>query len=371
MSQYSNVQQPFAEPGHGQWPEKPRDYDMEDSEKDFERWPKLAPVLHDCEITVGAAYRAADSTARNHHFLHKVAAIFAAFGGMFAVLFAIAQLPPLLPLVELPPDKAKIIEAAAAFVAGVAVVLGLWVALSKKWLVEREKAERCRFVKFGFLISSEAWGSPTAAVRQARLRAQLEAIEALDWDALQHLGEREDKALEATSPGAAARIDEAILAQLVDYYREQRLYHQLRYFERQAERRHLWNRLTRVFPFVLFFLSISAALGHFFYDVVVEPYLNMSHDPQEVDMVSLSLILVAACFPVVGAAVRVLRTAHEFGRNTLRFRVTSNNLRRLADDLQKPTGSLVKLGILHKAEKVLEAERREWLRLMIDAEWFG
>src|SRR5687767_14816714 len=52
-------------------------------------------------------------------------------------------------------------------------------------------------------------------------------------------------------------------------------------------------------------------------------------DPKELDMVSLRLILATACLPVIEAAVRILRTAHEFGRSTLRFRATSNNLKRL------------------------------------------
>jgi hypothetical protein len=83
------------------------------------------------------------------------------------------------------------------------------------------------------------------------------------------------------------------------------------------------------------------------------------------------LVLSAACFPVIGAAVRTFRIAHEFGRNTLRFRATSNELARLVSKLERVSSPQAKLGVLRDAEKTLEAERREWMRLMIEAEWFG
>jgi hypothetical protein len=88
-------------------------------------------------------------------------------------------------------------------------------------------------------------------------------------------------------------------------------------------------------------------------------------------VLTLSLLMLAACLPIIGGAIRLLRTAHEFGRNTLRFRATSNELKQLLDRLQKEADPRAKLEILHKTERALQAERREWLRLMIEAEWFG
>jgi hypothetical protein len=401
MSQDSNIRQPVAEPCQDQQAEKPRDYDMDDLQQDLQRWPKLAPVLKDCEITLGKAYCRADCNSRKYHFRHKVAGIVAAFGGMFAVLFAIAQLRRKLPyelrlVGEVAPGTAHQWETVAAFAALVAVVVGLRVALSKKWLVDREKAERYRFVKFGFLISPEAWSDPSD-VRQAWLSRRVEDIDALKRQDLKRLAEEADKASEATSVGPAARIDETTLDQLVDYYLEKRLCLQLRYFERQAKRRDLWDGLTWVVPFMFFFLSIAAAFAHFFHELVeanffyslVEPLLDTfptlipeqilnvigtqhsSQDSNELDIVSLRLILAAACLPVIGAAVRILRTAHEFGRNTLRFRATSNELKQHLDGLQNEPDPRAKVEILHKTERALQAERREWLRLMIEAEWFG
>jgi hypothetical protein len=100
----------------------------------------------------------------------------------------------------------------------------------------------------------------------------------------------------------------------------------------------------------------------------------LKHEPSphsELYGISLALLFLAACFPVAGAAVRTLRTAHEFGRNALRFRATAQKLGQLEAKLQKEDSPRAKLEVLQEAEQVLEVERREWLRLMVDAEWYG
>jgi biopolymer transport protein ExbB/TolQ len=96
-----------------------------------------------------------------------------------------------------------------------------------------------------------------------------------------------------------------------------------------------------------------------------------SYPPGPYDTATLLMLMLAACLPVIAAAIRLLRTAHEFGRNTLRFRATSDELNQLLDRLEKVADPEAKLEILHKTERALQAERREWLRLMIEAEWFG
>jgi hypothetical protein len=404
MSQDSNIRQPVAEPCQDQQAEKPSDYDMVDANVS-QRWPKLAPVLGDLKATVVAAYQEADSTSRKDYAWHKRATITAALGGMFAVLLAIAQLPPLLPLLDLRPHSIKYWEPVAAFVAFVAVVGGLLARKPKKWLVERERAERCRFLKFSLLISPESWVNDSSSEerkkRQKQFRTRLEEkLGNVDWDFLRDSVARENRALEDTTFRVAGSIDKETLEQLLDYYHEKRLCYQLQYFERQAERRRRWDELTRVLPIGLFFLSIGAALLHFLYDVetfrklIVEPFLHTfpALTPEvvrvrtetqgefysdELDKVALFLLILAACLPVIGAAIRLLRTAHEFGRNTLRFRATSNELKQLADGLQSKADPQTKadlqakLEITHRIETVLQAERREWLRLMIEAEWFG
>jgi len=287
MSQDSNIRHPVAEACQDQQAKKPRDYDMDDSPKDLQRWPKLAPLLCDLRATVVAAYHKEDRTLRNYHRWHQAATIVAALGGMFAVLFAIVQLPPLLPFVGLRPDLVKTFEPVAALLALFAVFLGLWAAVSKKWLVKREKAERCRFLKFGLLASPELWGDDRKhEERQALCCDRLKKnLKTLDWQSLQDSVARGDKTFEDTTSRVAASIDEETidretLRQLFDYYQEKRLCYQLEYFERQAKRRRRWDRLTRALPLLLFFASIGAALlhslyeVHFFKSLLVEPLLD-------------------------------------------------------------------------------------------------
>lgn len=343
-------------------PHKRPDYDMVDSDADLERWSKLEPFLRDCEATVGRAYRDADSASMRYRAEHKALVFAAASGGMLAVLFAIAQLAP---LEQLHTSWVEVGEAVAAFVAVVAVFFGVRAALSKRWILERERAERLRFLKFRFLSSPQLWSGATSESRREWLRSRMQRLDILDKEALEHWAEREDEVLQKDPPGAPADLDGAVLEDLVDYYKEKRLLYQRRYFENQAERRRLWERFTWVAPVAFFFASILAALGHFVYDLIFHPHHS------EPDAVSLALILLAACLPVVGAAVRTLRGAHEFGRNSLRFRATSRELEELADELRGEPAPQAALTVLQRAEQVLEAERREWLRLMIDAEWYG
>jgi hypothetical protein len=254
-------------------------------------------------------------------------------------------------------------------------------------------------LKFSLLISPESWvndsSSEARKERQKQFRARLEEkLGTLNWQSLRDSVAREDRALEDTTLRVAGSIDKETLEQLLDYYHEKRLCYQLQYFERQAEQRRRWDELTRGVPIWLFFFSIGAALLHFLYDVesfrklIVEPFLHTfpALTPDEVkvstktqggfysdkfDNVTLFLLLLAACLPVIGAAIRLLRTAHEFGRNTLRFEAASDELTILARDLQTQTEPRTILKTLHQIERTLQAERREWLRLMIEAEWFG
>jgi hypothetical protein len=356
MSENSDMRQSFVEPLEDKMLKQPRDYDMDDSDE-VERWPNLRDELTYCSGTVGEAYREADSASMYYRTEHKVLVFVAAACGMLAVLFAIVQLSS---LQQPNMDWVMYAEAGAAFVAVVAVVFGTRVAFSKKWILERQKAEQCRHLKFSFLSSPALW------TQREWLRDRVRELDTLNKDTLEHWAEREDDIFERAPLEVPVNISEAKLEELVDYYTKKRLRYQRRYFEGQAQHRYLWERFTSVAPVLFFFASILAALGHFVYDLIHSSHLYAEHDK-----ISLGLILLAACLPVVGGAFRTLRIAHEFGRNALRFRATTHELGQLEAELQSKSSLLAKLEVLQKAEQVLEAERREWLRLMLDAEWYG
>jgi hypothetical protein len=344
MSEERKGPQPGVDPCTSKLHQMLPDYDMNDSEEDLKHWPNLAPILQDCQATIFAAYRDANSSAMYHQTLHGVVAVVAAMCGMFAVLFAVVQLyfralgEPLSQAGEL----IGVAEILAVGVAAVAVVLGLRAAFSKKWLLERQKAEGYRLLKFNFLISPALWKGRTPAARRHWLCRQVQSLNDLDEGALKHWAQGEEKVLEKAPPEAPVDIDKRTLTDLIDYYQEK-------------------ARFTKITPHLLFFLSIGAAGAHFVYDLTHsygEPF-------------SLLLIMLAACFPVVGDAVRTLHTAHEFGRNAVRFQATSNELKHLERNLHGKIDLQAKLEVIHGVERTLEAERREWLRLMKEADWFG
>jgi hypothetical protein len=344
---------------------------MYDAEEDFNRWPELAAILRDCGDTVSAAYDSADAAAMRYQARHRRLVVIAASCGMLAVLIGFMQLSldqVHAPLVE----SGGMLEASqivATVVAVVAIVLGVWVAFSKKWLLEREKAERCRFLKFRFLISPQLWGNVASGARQKWLRNEVEHLEALNEEDLKSWARGEGKVLRSVPPRTLGELDEAVLADLIDYYQEKRLSYQQRYFDRQARRRYRWERLAQRASHVFFFLSILATLGYFVYNLL-STYIEAPSSPSGYTL-SISLVVLAACLPVVGSGVRTLQSANEFGRNTLRFQATSNELKQLASDLGKKADPRAKLEILRDVERALNAERREWLRLMMEAEWYG
>src|SRR5215208_3978926 len=349
----------------------PPDYDIDDSPEDYDLWPNLAPILRECEVTISAAYHREDAAAKRYQSRYRRLVFIAALCGMLAVIFAIMQLSDLLS--ALPPYWVSGGEVLAATVAVVAVIFGLWATFAKKWILEREKAERCRFLKFTFLINPDLWSGVPPAVRRQWLSARIDSLNSLDEEDLKRWAEREEVMVKDVPPKVPAGTNKEVLQELFGYYETKRLEFQSNYFDHQARHRDLWEKLSRVAPVVFFFFSILFALGHFVHDLVAS-LLGQPHSQLEQDPFGVWLILLAACMPVVGAAVRTLRTAHEFGRNAQRFRATSNILKQLANDLQNlaqaDADPQAKLEVFQSVEKVLEAEHREWMRLMWEAEGF-
>ena len=345
MSADPNNWQSISEPRVRRMPNQPRDYDMHDSHE-FELWPNLKSELIHCRDTVGKAYRDADHASMRFGRRHKQLVWAATACGTLAVLGAIVQLP-FHPLEKDWVGWVKGVEAGAAFVAAVAVVLGIRAAFAKRWLLERIKAEHCRYLKFVYLTRPTLW------TRRDWLRDRVRELGTLNKVTLERWAERGHGPFDDVPFDAPANIDTKV-EDLVSYCREKRLRYQRSYFEVQAQRRHLWERFTSLAPILFFFGSILAALGHFVYDLIHGP---TSHS--ELHGISLALVFLAACLPVLGAAIRTLGSAHEFGRNVLRFRATAHALARREAELQRAASSQAKLAILQEAEQILEAERRE------------
>ena len=90
--------------------------------------------------------------------------------------------------------------------------------------------------------------------------------------------------------------------------------------------------------------------------------------------VGILLLVFAAAVPVIGTGVRTYRMAYEFARSASLFQAKlaalDHFMQGLQHDLAGQDASAV-LRRLWQCENFFEREHHEWLRLMLEAEWFG
>ncbi len=338
--------------------------DMHDSPQDMPPSQPLRDALVLCQKTVEPAYRQADALALRHQRYHRLLTVAAAVFGTTAVLLAIVQLSNLFR--GMWPVQLSGIAVSFALIA---VIAGLVSSQRLNWLLERHKAERYRLLKFRFLIDPVLWSGQEekAKARMKRFTDEVADITALNRQALRRWID-EDEVPEAPAP-PPSKTDEKIIRNLVNYYQKKRLGVQMDYFAVRARRNVRMHQYTWFLPPLFFFSSVLAVSGHFIYDIVVS-----AHGSQvEVTTSNLFVLFVvlAAAFPVIGAGVRTLRTAYEFARNNSRFRAKLVALKSLAERLQQGNDLEAIFRDLWSCEQILESEHREWLRLMIEGEWFG
>lgn len=340
------------------------DYDMhDDNDGDKQRWPHLRDALNLCEQTLRRVFDDADRQAMKHQRWHKHIATAAALCGTLAVLCAIVHLARI--FVSPWPDAAEVICVGVAFFA---VILGLKLRFHKKWLIQRNKAERCRFLKFRFLIQHTlSCGDQNAMkVCEQELRNAVKQLSQLNNEKqLEHWAST-DPLMELLSTHQQGPDAENVLPDLTAYYLEKRIRCQLDFLTPRIRRNKWQDQLTASWPFWLFFASIFFALFHF--------ALNLSRFPnlgEYEETVARWIIVFAAGLPVVSAGVATWRAAHQFARNMKRYQHCHHALTQLRDHLHKAdTPSALRFRDFVICESKLEAEHRNWLHLMTEAEWF-
>jgi hypothetical protein len=98
--------------------------------------------------------------------------------------------------------------------------------------------------------------------------------------------------------------------------------------------------------------------------------LHLSHS-EAAEEIGHVLLVLAAMLPVIASGLRTYREAVQFGRNASRFAAKAVALDVMREQLQRASSHHDVAELARRAEEHLEAEHREWLRLMIDAEWFA
>jgi hypothetical protein len=151
-----------------------------------------------------------------------------------------------------------------------------------------------------------------------------------------------------------------VLEELVAYYRRKRLNFQADYLAGASTRAFKQDSCTRLIPPVFFFGSVAFVLAHFGVE-----------GSKGLEVWTRVFILIAAALPALGAGFRIYRSANEFARNGSRYEANHNALRILSERLRHAKDSTSAFREMGFCEQVLEADHREWQRLMVEAEWFG
>src|SRR5262249_40220717 len=229
----------------------------------------------------------------------------------------------LVPRLEVTAAVLALVEVTAAVLALAAVALGGWAAFRHDWLLSRCKAELLRARKFEYLIDPASWSLDPVAVLKQQARLVQDAQE-IDHAAFRDL----DRWIDATDvfeppeppPDPAEYASE--LGELVAYYRLKRLGKQGWFYFDRAHRNDRLDLLTRRLPQFAFFGSVLLATLHFILGAACPVSVSVEGGAatcgRSVGPGTL-LVMLAAALPVLGAGIRTVRGAHEFGRNRLRY----------------------------------------------------
>jgi hypothetical protein len=344
------------------------DDDMDDSAEILEygahpELHRLVQVLTCVRDQIVPAFRVADSEVSRYRNSYMRFARWAAWLGALAVTFAIIQLSELFKM-YLPPKLLPLMEFGLAAAAVTIAIVGLAERKQQKWFLARQRAEQLRHLKFNFLTRLDLWSSHEETAENCRqgLAAEVEAARATSFSSLEHW------VTQGTVPRAihAPSMSEAEWKGLKNYYRNKRLMGQVGYFREAAERNLQRNDRTRTWPSVLFFGSVAFVLTHFCIELA---RWSAGGDPDV--LVGKVALVLAAALPVCGAGIRVIRGVLEYGRNASRYESTHNVLLALSERLREANDAETAFREIGFCEQALEAESREWVRLLIEAEWFG
>ena len=383
--------------------------DVHDNQSDWDRYASLLPLRWCCMIS--DAFDKADKRALWFRKRHRRVVYGAALTATLAVVLAIAGLAyetanGLKPGAKFEDATEEIVEKCIEW-AEIATALATYgaVAIGRKrrynvnWLRFRHRAELYRLLRYEFLIQPSLWSGSESSDNWIRNRIR----------EIEHLTGEDglEKALKEPSPAGPyappdSRMTRESLQALTEYYLGKRLGPQKEYLANRAQRNEIKDQLRHYLPF-FFFGSILAVGAKLIFNVV------------GFHRVAFGFVLAAILLPVLAAGIRTYLAAFEFSRNKSRFYAAHKALSDTEKSLVQNTFAAVTaehhgqmsqesvligsnfgqvivvadssamdansgeadanaypvLRDLAWCEHLLNAEHREWLRLMYDAEWFG
>ncbi len=313
----------------------------------------LVDALEVLDRTLLNVYREADQKAVRQQHRYRTLALWSTVNGALAVFLA------LLPVSKAEQPYVAVTQAICAAISLGILIHAMIAGTRETWLLERYRAERLRLAKFGALLDPNCWDKSSRPQWQSKLEGHIEDLtmeveEALDtWTT------------HGTVPAvrdAPHGIEPALSIEIRDYYRHKRLAVQLLYLRTRFPQERKRERTTRYFGPILFYASVCV--------LVIYTVLELATQGAALPWLSLVMFL-GACLPAFTTAVRSHRAVREFGRNALRHEATYHALRELDGRLSGESGPAAIFRTIGFSEQVLEADTREWMRLMKEAERFG
>jgi len=343
--------------------ENVRPSDMDDSPEFLASAYPLHEPLAMSQRLLGPTHSRAENEAARLAGRARSLALWSSWAGVAALsLLALQTLLPAL-LATPSPGLTKAVRIAEGAAAAVALVGFAWIAAasdSKKALLERHRAERCRLLKFRFLIDPNLWTrrGTEAAERRTRFETEASECQGLTPGGLEDWASKDTVAFAPTLP-VGSGIDHHTVHTLVDYYQERRLNPQLEEVEGAIGRAASRDVLSRASA-GLFLAAVVLVAIHLFLESRFSGATGLSSAARGIW--SAVAAAVAVILPAIGVALRLSRGGLGSGADRTRLAGMHHALSEISARLQKASGAEAIFRELGFCEDVLESHQREWLR---------
>jgi hypothetical protein len=266
-----------------------------------------------------------------------------------------------------------VVEVAYTGTTLVLVLLAISDRRKEEWLSERFKAERLRLLKFKLLIDPRLWGRDARYLPQTRGLLETGRHDIVNQpDDVLHAFKASDALPELARTEDCNGVDVPALQRLLDYYRRKRLDHQRVYFEGRLRRKRGFTENASLSP-IFFFTGIALSLCY-----LILEFATHKTESALAEAVGRVLLFFSFAFPLGWAAIRTVKSAHQLSRNRLRSNARHADLSKIEGALNAETSRPPEkwdrpliFGYLTTCEGVLSADQHEWIRLMVEAEWYG
>ena len=312
-----------------------------------------------------------DQRANRLQVFHNRTALVAIVAGTAALLVAIVQqaVYGIVPKGGFHDEWSRIFfwaESAMIAVAALAVLPAVLLDLPEKRLRARYGAEQLRLAKWRLVCKPELWvrGSATALAEEIRKAAR--AGRSNTVAGLKAEASWEDIVTLPSVPEAAA-FEPGTLPGLIRHYCDNRLEAQIAYFHRTKEREHHSIFANPHLPVFFFVLSLGFVLLH----LVLEAFVLYGHESRNLKIGGGAALLLAALLPALWSGIRTWRSATEVARTAMRAEAKHVALEAYRNQLREPGIAPAKaFAVFALCEGLFAQEQGEWLRLMIETEWF-